>query len=568
MNTLKRSKTFFTAVLLLIILITCLFVSIIYVVSLETGKKKKEIFLGIFKSIEAFKIKYTDTSTDSTYHKIHIKHDYVVSKTETPIEFTQEIINKNQTFDIDIRDFNEDTLKMIYSFLPDDQNKKRFKRETVMSFESCQKAASSCESINRFLEILTNTKHSLSTMLENIGLDLNDLENNNSKFLEIIRCLECKSMIAESYEFDPMSNEDNDMSFQNEDRNIQIVINLLDGKDDTIDEYHSLDSMGIDEKSETDDIAIMNPMPDPVTTSSFGQVKRDDTRQLIDNILRTVANESSDTVNERSMDYGSKLSSSSSQIILPTAEVMQQASQVDLKPTYTWMPYPTCFYGVPRSPQSSDLNSPIFPTSYPSGSYPQIPQQPIPYSGNSQSSNPSPPNFLQIQAQNVQLLPPSDNIVPWLSIPNQKVSSVGPARSLQYYCTYLPVPSFHPTNIPGVPDFRHSENNIGNSDKLQILFVFKWKFDVSIRYISLIFVYIAENNKSSGCPVNAFLCVQNNQCISKLKLCDGHVDCFDGSDERNCSCKYRIGKNRLCDGYVDCPNGEDEMECYGIYFWK
>lgn len=450
-------------------------------VSLETGKKEK-IFLRIFKSIVTFTIKYIDISTDPTCHKIHIKRDYVISKTETPIEFTRESINKNQTFDIDIRDFNEDTLKMIYSYLPDEQNKNRFKRETELSFESCQKAASHCESINKFLEIITNTKHSLSTMLENIGFDLNDLENNNSKFLEIIRCLECKSMMAESYEYDPMSNEDNDTSFQNEDGNIQIVINLLDGKHDTIDEYHSLDSMGIDEKSDNDDIATTNPMSDPVTTSSFGQVKRDNTRQMVDQILRTVVNETSDTVNERSMDYGSKLSSSSSQIILPTAEVMQQASQVDLKPTYTWMPYPTCFYGVPQSPQPSDLNSPIFPTSYPSGSYPQIPQQPIPYSGNSQSSNPSQPNFLQIQAQNVQLLPPSGNVVPWLSIPNQKFSSIGPGRSLQYYCTYMPVPSFHPTNVPGVPDFRHAEKNIGKGYKLHVLFVFERMFDLSIRY--------------------------------------------------------------------------------------
>nr|KAF7429288.1 hypothetical protein H0235_005686 [Vespula pensylvanica] len=498
----ERSKKMFTTVLLFMILIICVFVSIIYIVSLDTA--------------------------DSAYQKIHIEHDYIVDKTETPIKFIQKRINENQTSDIDFKHFNKDTLEMIYSFFPDDQIKKRFKRETKISFENCQETASNCESVNRFLEILTNTKHSLSNFFENIGFDLNDLENKNSKFLEIIRCLECKNMTAESYEFDPMSNENNDMSLQDEDENIQIVINLLDGKHDTID----LDSMSIDEKGEADDIATMNLTPDPVTKTSIGQAKRDHTRQMVDNILRTIAKESTDTINERSIDYGSKLSSSSSQIILPTAEVMQQASQVDLKPTYTWMPYPTCFYGVPQSPQSNDLNSPIFPTSYPSGPYPQIPQQTIPSSGNLQSSNPSQPNFLQIQAQNVQLLPPSpENVVPWLSMPNQKISPAGSGRLLQYYCTYLPAPSFHSSNIPSVPDFRHVGKKI-------------------------------ENYESLRCPVNAFLCVQNNQCISKLKLCDGQVDCFDGSDEKNCSCKDRIAKNRLCDGYVDCPNAEDEMECY------
>lgn len=66
------------------------------------------------------------------------------------------------------------------------------------------------------------------------------------------------------------------------------------------------------------------------------------------------------------------------------------------------------------------------------------------------------------------------------------------------------------------------------------------------------------------------------QCINRLWLCDGDVDCFDESDEENCKkeevqceddkhlCsngKQCIEKNQVCDGFENCDDGSDEHNC-------
>ncbi|KAK3108443.1 hypothetical protein FSP39_008068, partial [Pinctada imbricata] len=74
------------------------------------------------------------------------------------------------------------------------------------------------------------------------------------------------------------------------------------------------------------------------------------------------------------------------------------------------------------------------------------------------------------------------------------------------------------------------------------------------------------------CSVDEFSCVADRECIHNNYLCDGHMDCRDGSDEYNCTYTCRPGEykcstgacismNTICDGQQDCLDGSDERDC-------
>lgn len=73
-----------------------------------------------------------------------------------------------------------------------------------------------------------------------------------------------------------------------------------------------------------------------------------------------------------------------------------------------------------------------------------------------------------------------------------------------------------------------------------------------------------------GCSASEYTCA-SDQCVLATMHCDGHADCWDRSDEEDCttppvctaehrcpSSKECLVQEWICDGYQDCKDGSDE----------
>ncbi|ODM91905.1 Serine protease nudel [Orchesella cincta] len=72
------------------------------------------------------------------------------------------------------------------------------------------------------------------------------------------------------------------------------------------------------------------------------------------------------------------------------------------------------------------------------------------------------------------------------------------------------------------------------------------------------------NYKPSYALSTCAMYCDDGACMKTEYRCDGYAQCWDGSDEKGCSCHEVIGEAKTCDGYKDCPDGKDEEDCvYG-----
>ncbi|KAA0202475.1 hypothetical protein HAZT_HAZT005381 [Hyalella azteca] len=80
-------------------------------------------------------------------------------------------------------------------------------------------------------------------------------------------------------------------------------------------------------------------------------------------------------------------------------------------------------------------------------------------------------------------------------------------------------------------------------------------------------------HSASQCLDDEWRCA-DGLCIPIIKRCDGHMNCYDQSDEQNCpACRadqFQCGNNTSClpltarcDGNMDCWDGADELSCAG-----
>eukprot|EP01084_Bolivina_argentea_P160006 278663_1 len=102
---------------------------------------------------------------------------------------------------------------------------------------------------------------------------------------------------------------------------------------------------------------------------------------------------------------------------------------------------------------------------------------------------------------------------------------------------------------------------------------------VQLLYLVILILIIKPIN--SQCSNDYWQC-DDGGCVYPWQLCNGHVDCGDGSDETSAKCANNtctnwqwqcdyggcITKTYCCDGLFHCADGSDEDELFCNNIWK
>ncbi|XP_029664997.1 serine protease nudel-like [Formica exsecta] len=245
-----------------------------------------------------------------------------------------------------------------------------------------------------------------------------------------------------------------------------------------------------------------------------------------------------------------------------SSESIQATTESTKSFQHLQMLHPVCIFDYSVS-QSSNMPPPA--SSYPDSSDPSITQnrefpfQKSPYRGFPSS------NYMQLQANTMQFIPGFGYAG---NLPQAQPAEQGPMGSgaskvspitldqqsmakTPYFCGYMSLPILHFSSISDtLQSDRSSVDKAKDSPPEEPRKLFQKDGTV-----------VSQDYSAYKCPQNYYQC-DNLFCIPEMNRCDGRANCFDVSDEMNCSCRDRVLRDQICDGYFDCPHGEDELGCF------